>query len=257
MKELDIFMVVDESGSMTSRRDWVLEAYDDFFKRHKELQVGEDEVCRVSVYFFHETIRCLYPHVLLEEAPPLDSHDYRPSGSTALYDSLLVVLEDVDRTAALRPEGKRLVVVVTDGMNTSGVARAEDLRAKLDNVNVPVEMVYMGSNQDAILQGERVGSGRGSSLQYEDDHFLDAMFSMTSAVARMRSGETQTVEFTHVERSRSAGTEQDGGSSLDPWDPWESRINIGMVMPPPPTLSRHQTMSSELRSNSGDTVDIL
>ena len=46
MKELDIFMVVNESGSMTSRREWVLGSLRRLFSSATKLQVGEDGVCR-------------------------------------------------------------------------------------------------------------------------------------------------------------------------------------------------------------------
>ena len=207
---MDIFFVVDESGSMMMRREWVLQAYNDFFQEQKE--ICDTLTTTISVYFFNDFIRTHLHQVPLADVPLLEFHDYQPMNATALYDALLTVFDDVETVAVLRPDGKRLVVVVTDGYNTTGVARAEDLQSRL--TAVPVEMVYMGSNQDAILQGSRVGSGPGSSLQYTDDRFLDAMTSMTRAVTRMRSGETQTVEFTLMERGVSSGTE--------PWSDRES-----------------------------------
>jgi hypothetical protein len=98
---------------------------------------------------------------------------------------------------------QKLFVVITDGMNNSGVKEASDLLEKINAVKV--EIVYMGSNQDAILNGARIGAARGATLEYSDDHFLEAMDSVGNAVSRMRSGQTQGIEFTPLERERSSG----------------------------------------------------
>jgi hypothetical protein len=264
---------------MTSRHAWVIQAYNDFFSQQKSLVI-EGETCKVSTYFFNDRLRTIQEKVPITEVPSLTESEYRPTSGTALFDAMIEVLEKMHVTTS---EGRKLFVVITDGMNNSGIKTATDLQEKIESV--AVEIVYMGSNQDAILHGSRVGARQDATLEYDDHHFLEAMDSMGNAVSRMRSGETQAIEFTEVERSVSSG----GGSrpvmpprrlgfmqTLSPlpdteWGP--SFVDVSsqggdstMLQLPPllPPLRRYETLhlgrlgaGSSLDSDSSDTDTVV
>ena len=277
----DITLLLDESGSMTSRHAWVIQAYNDFFSQQKSLVI-EGETCNVSTYFFNDRLRTIQEKVPITEVPLLTESEYRPTNGTALYDAMIEVLDKMHATTS---EGRKLFVVITDGMNNSGIKTATDLQEKIESM--AVEIVYMGSNQDAILHGAQVGARQDATLEYDDHHFLEAMDSIGNAVSRMRSGETQAIEFTELERSVSSG----GGEppvmpprrlrfmqTLSPlpdtdieWEP--SFVNVSsqggditMLQLPPllPPLRRYETLhlgrlgaGSSLDSDSSDTDTVV
>ena len=109
-----------------------------------------------------------------------------------------------------------MLLVMTDGEeNSSTRTTSNRLRELLDTT--PVEVVYMGSNQDAILNGAGMGANRDSSLAYDDLFMLEAIDSLGNAVGRVRSGQTQYIVFTPQERARSGGRGLQGlgGGGID------------------------------------------
>jgi len=276
----NISLLLDESGSMYSRHAWVIKAYNDFFNQQK-LLVIEGETCTVSTYFFNDQVRTIQDKVPITDVSLLTESEYRPTNGTALYDAMIDVLDKMHHF-----EGRKLFVVITDGMNNSGSKTATDLQEKIESM--AVEIVYMGSNQDAILHGAQVGARQDATLEYDDNHFLEAMDSMGNAVSRMRSGETQAIEFTELERSVSGGGGGGGGGppvmplrrprfmqTLSPLpDEWEpSLVDVSspggdstMLQLPPllPPLRRYESrlrgrvmVGSSLDSDSSDTDTVV
>jgi len=199
-QEIDLYILLDESGSMEQRRKSLVSGINEVLEKQKK--VGG--ACRVSLFFFNEEVREAYRHKPLEEVPMLTEDDYSPDCMTALRDAMGYVLDAIS-SASSTAERRVLLVVVTDGEeNASMAVSATELRRKLDNFQGQVS--YMGSNQDAILNGRNMGASRDSSLTYADDFLLEALDSLGNAVARVRSGETEVVQFTDLERGRSSGT---------------------------------------------------
>jgi len=85
-------------------------------------------------------------------------------------------------------------------------AMTDQLQALMEETKDKVEIVYMGSNQDAILNGQHYGARQGANLLYTDDSLGEAMRATSGAVGRVLSGRTRTVEYTDLERNFSAGT---------------------------------------------------
>jgi hypothetical protein len=101
---------------------------------------------------------------------------------------------------------KRILLVMTDGEENSSRMSSQQLQALMEETKDKVEIVYMGSNQDAILNGQNYGARQSASLLYADDSLGEAMRATSGAVGRVLSGRTRTVEYTDLERGSSAGT---------------------------------------------------
>jgi Ca-activated chloride channel family protein len=75
----------------------------------------------------------------------LDAFDsVEPFGSTALHDAL----DHAARDLASHGEGRRAVVVITDGVDTASQARAEDVLARSQALDVPIYAVSVVSPLD-------------------------------------------------------------------------------------------------------------
>jgi len=79
--------------------------------------------------------------------------DVTPFGSTALHDALDKAARDI----AAHGEGRRAVVVITDGIDTSSQRKAEDVIARSRALDVPIYAVSVISPLDDPASGQFVG----------------------------------------------------------------------------------------------------
>src|SRR5579872_1854910 len=108
-KNIAIF-ILDQSGSMMSYRESLITTCNDLFKRLKREQKDDIEIIIIK---FNDNIEPLWPiPYLLSTVPDLTEDDYKPVGSTALYDVIHLVLstyKDINQDIFL--------VIATDGQD--------------------------------------------------------------------------------------------------------------------------------------------
>ena len=208
---LHLHFVIDRSGSMSERVQQVETGYKEFLQHQKSIQTPEIPVL-VSTLFFNHEVTVVVESIPLKDAIDLQPGQYQPRSSTALRDAMGETLIKIKASLAVEGgEGssstaKHIVIVLTDGLeNSSKHVSPTDLARLIEETKTNVEIVYMGSNQDAILQGMNVGANRDTSLTYTDSNLLTAIRSTTNAVGRMRSGESSTIQYTNLERDSSMG----------------------------------------------------
>jgi Ca-activated chloride channel family protein len=78
-------------------------------------------------------------------------HNLRPEGSTALYDGLAVAMADLLQARRLDPEGRFVVLLLTDGQRTSGLD-LETLRPLLRASDITVIPIAYGEVNQRELQ---------------------------------------------------------------------------------------------------------
>lgn len=205
---MDLYLLVDESGSMSPRKNSLIGGFNELIQKQRRIS---PEGCRVSLYTFNEEVREVYSRRPLTEVPELTGDDYHPDCMTALRDAMGHVLEKIkahqSEDAAAGGEAAHqtvLLVVMTDGEeNSSRTVSPRELEAALADFSGQV--TYMGSNQNAVLNGRTMGAMAEASLDYHDDNMLEAIDSLGDAVGRMRSGGASTIRYTRQERQRSSG----------------------------------------------------
>ena len=208
IQQIILEILLDESGSMMDRRNVVMSGLKEFFQDQR-MNLPQGVSCSMSLHVFNSSLRTLFENRPLEEVEDLQPHDYTPQGSTALFDAFGSRLEHF-KTMGSDPHTKRLILVVTDGEeNASKTISLETLKGLVKDTENIVEVVYMGSNQDAILNGRHLGATQGASLNYNDESLGDALRATSSAIGRVVNGRSRTVEYTSVERSSSGGIRRD------------------------------------------------
>lgn len=196
-----IYFIIDQSGSMMGRQDSVVSGLKEFLTSDRWL-----ENTLFSLYSFNEKL-----HILFEERSSKDIvlENYKPRGTTALYDAMYQVLDKMKQKleSIESKDAKFVMIVFTDGEeNSSTMYSKNDVNSMIEKLVPRFEIVFVGSNQDAVLSGSTIGISRNSCLQYNDECFTRAMHVTREAVQRYQSNETQTVEFNCAERSASAPT---------------------------------------------------
>ena len=120
---------------------------------------------------FNTTFSEVYSSVDISEVKRLDRKTFVPKGWTALLDALAETIQKTsDRINSIleidRPE-KVLFIILTDGEENSS---REYTRKQVINMIKKQEeyckwkFVYLGANQDAIQEGNKIGLKRGSTI---------------------------------------------------------------------------------------------
>lgn len=194
-----IYYLIDESGSMYSRKKTVIGGINEFLSEQKK-----NPQCLVNIYSFNKEFKIIYENKNINDVQYMNESEYNPEGTTALFDAMGKVINKINSN-----NGKHILIILTDGEENSSTEydykKIKELIVEKKNTNNQFEIIYIGSNQDAILNGEKFGATRESSLSYNDDNLPEAMRSATQAVSRYVSEQTQTIQFSELERAISVG----------------------------------------------------
>src|SRR5688572_3626524 len=128
-----IALVLDESLSMNSRREKVVQVADNQIKYLATRSEELDQETRVSVYTFNTQVRCLIYDKDVLRLPSLRGL-YKPSGMTALIDATIKSQEDLAATAQLYGDHAFLTYVLTDGAENASRKKSTALKSKLESL---------------------------------------------------------------------------------------------------------------------------
>ena len=186
-----LHVVLDQSGSMRSMNETVYEGA-------RELLDGVAEDGTVCVTRFADEVA-----LGTDMTPRAAQATWAPSecsGLTALHDAITAAIEhDLQRHAELDTV---TIAIVTDG------AENASRRARLSNVKKLIKqtdekgwrVVFLGSNQDAVLTAETMGirSGHSMTFGHTRHEARGAFQSLRAANSRWARGGDEA--FTHTER---------------------------------------------------------
>jgi hypothetical protein len=173
-----IFFLVDRSGSMHA----ILEAAQDSINEFVAAQNERPGRTTITIVQFdappdYEDGPRRGDDWYLRHCPSLDPAlvpPFRlyPRGRTALYDAMVRGIDEFGAELAALPERDRPGTVVfaalTDGKENASGAVAADVSARVTRQRDDYgwQFVYLAANQDAILEGGRMGIPASSSITY-------------------------------------------------------------------------------------------
>lgn len=162
-----IGILIDRSGSMYSIKDDMEGNLAEFLNKQKELP----GICTVSIAQFDQQFEMLQSFVDIHE---LEKIRISPRGMTALYDALGKFIKRTGHSLSSIVEENRpskvLIIVITDGQENASIDYTASEIKKMVELQEKIyswDFVYLGSNQDALLEGEKFGNQRSKSLTYE------------------------------------------------------------------------------------------
>lgn len=202
-----IFLVLDETGSMSSNKDVTISSFNEYMLS----QQNGIENCRASLVTFSSnygyvpvsrygneglqpTVRQIYVEEDVKNVPLLDNKSYSPAGGTNLYDAIGYTISMIDKIVDNRPTlSNILVVIFTDGEeNSSREYSLSQIRSLIqDREKQGWTFVYMGANQDAWKVGEAFGLSSGQTMTYSVDKLGETVNCLAEATASYRSVRTE------------------------------------------------------------------
>jgi len=157
---VSILLALDESGSMRKSAEDVKAAALRFVDAVRD----ED---RLGVILFSDDATLATDLTLSREIPRMTVNRYASHGGTALYDAIRVGL---DRLAKV--EGRRVIVVLTDGRDENGpgtgpgsTSTVDELLERLRDVDAGVFAIGLGPNVDRVTL-ERIARASGGQAYF-------------------------------------------------------------------------------------------
>lgn len=163
-RNVDIVVVLDESGSMGSIKSDVIGSFNQFLKTQKE--DGDDAF--ITLVKFNDSVTRVIERDVLSKAAEINDKTYTPCGTTALYDAIANAISFV---ASKNTNNKVIVAIITDGYENSS---KESTKAQIQNLikakeDLGWEFVFLAANMDACSISREIGISRGMAQNFSAD----------------------------------------------------------------------------------------
>lgn len=198
---VEITLVIDRSGSMSSIAAEVIGGINAFYEEQKK-QPGE---AFVTYHQFDNIYETVFTKVPLKDVEPLTDTTFQPRGMTALNDAIGRTLASIDKDT----KSPQMIMVMTDGQeNSSSDYTTETVKTAVEDAKKRGwEIIFMGANIDAFAVGNAYGLGANSIAQFDAN-----MLGATSATMAVSSKMSAMRTAYHVGSTDWKGA---GGSMID------------------------------------------
>lgn len=207
----EVVAVIDRSGSMAGKESDTVGGINSMFKELKTgIEVGDK--INISIKFFdHEQI-LKYRSIDINEYTELTVNEFIPRGQTALLDAIGDTLAYFMEKKLMNKDAftSCLIYVATDGLeNASKSYTREKIKKMIETAKsiYNIEVLYLGANQDAILEAGNIGISPDSAINYDEtsENINNVYRSVAGVVKRARTtGEAPS--FTQLDRQSSQAT---------------------------------------------------
>ena len=162
MDAVNISVVLDRSGSMTSIGEEVVNGFNLFLARQRQ-ESGEATITLVQ-FDDQDPFEVLIDAVPVREVTDLDRAADLPRGTTPLYDAVAQMIGRIDARESARrtrrlDEEDQLVAIITDGLENA--SREHTRRSVFDIISERRRrgwaFLLLGADQDAYAAGDRMG----------------------------------------------------------------------------------------------------
>lgn len=160
----EFLYILDSSGSMNGLKDDVVGGFNSFIEEQNKI---EDKAYLTTV-FFNNRIKTIYNSKDIHSISHLDRIDYRPSGSTSLFDAIgSTVLSLSERVKT----NKVMVIIMTDGYeNSSKIFTGSKIKRIIDSkTEEGWEFIFAAANIDVDKVSDSIGIRKDRRLRYKSD----------------------------------------------------------------------------------------
>jgi Mg-chelatase subunit ChlD len=163
-------LLIDETGSMSGMEPAVVGGINEFVESLRADRVDAKVRVTLSMFDLHANdpvVRPKYRAIPLAEVAPLAPGDYRPRGATPLNDAVAKTIRGMSR--AVKKGHRAMLVILTDGLENASETPSREVRKLIHRKEkAGWEFIYLGANQDAWAESERIGLGdRGKNLHWD------------------------------------------------------------------------------------------
>jgi Mg-chelatase subunit ChlD len=180
---VDIGIIVDESGSMDSMKDTVIKCFNDFLKEQK--QEGDDAFITLTKFSSHVNI--IRDRECMSKAKHIDSTSYNPHGCTALYDGIYDTVKQIE---SKNKNNKVIIAIITDGYeNASKKCTLETIKEIIqEKEKLGWKFLFLASNIDVKTTAGSFGMNTNNARAFAAtvDGYVGMNTMLTSDVSNYR-----------------------------------------------------------------------
>ena len=203
----EVVAIIDRSGSMNGKEEDTIGGVNSSLEIIRQ-DLKPNEQVNVSIKLFDHEEKMLIKSLNINEVRPIELKQYVPRGQTALYDAIGSTLTYFMEKKLHNPTcyDKCLIYVATDGYeNCSKNFNADSLKKLIISAqkSYNIELIYLGANQDAILEASKIGILPTHAINYSEtsEQCMSAYRSVGNVANRQKS--SMETAFTQVERTES------------------------------------------------------
>lgn len=198
VKDMDVILVQDVSGSMVDQRVSVVkginEIINDLQKRYREPCQYRAHV-RIIKFSSKDMIR-VGERVLVQDVSLMNQNDLICDGMTALWDATAIAIDLMNQSGSEVPV---TTYVFSDGDNNDSIKHTQnevnEMIADNKKQNPMHSILFIGSDPSTKRNADGMGLDRMHSIQHDSHDTPVAYEVCRRALARCVSGETQSTEF--------------------------------------------------------------
>lgn len=204
-KSIDYYsIIIDESGSMFDHTKDTLGSLKQFHASQKDVSHAASQFV---VNTFNNKVETRFNGTIGSELV----FNYRPEGSTALYDAIgQTITNTLNYLAKAETKPKDVyMIILTDGEENSSRSYAKDTIKQMIETQKAVDwkFIFLAANQDAMFSGGNLGIERGACLSYAQNKNAtpNALRCVSDGIKRQKAysktaSESCQVAFTEFER---------------------------------------------------------
>ena len=201
----EVVAIIDRSGSMSGKESDTIGGINSTIEELKGNK--SNEIIKFSVKFFDHQEYLKIRSLDIENVRPLNVKDLMPRGQTALLDAMGSTISFFINKKTCDPSSydSCIIYVATDGYeNCSKNFTNQNIKNLIEEAKkYSIEILYLGANQDAILEASKFGLDATQAMNYSEntENVESAYRSAARAAKRYRSG--NNAGFLEAERTAS------------------------------------------------------
>ena len=160
-KKLDVFFILDKSGSMSGSEENTISSFSEYLEREKKNKFDT----RITTMLFSDNYKYLYKRMDVNKVNNLSYEDYFVGGCTGLYDAIGNGISYMDKCDT----DKVIFIIITDGYeNASREFNNKKIKKMIKN-HSNWEFIYIGADIDSYAVGSEIGIKRDNISNYKKD----------------------------------------------------------------------------------------
>jgi uncharacterized protein YegL len=200
-EQLNIRLVLDRSGSMSSCRVETVESINEYVN---EIQKEAVEGVFTLSTFDNQSIDIPISRIPVRELTILGQDILIPRGGTPLYDAIGTAVHDLS-TFTYKENEKKVLVIVTDGYENASREYTSDAIKQLieEKTKEGWLILYLGADHDAFTQSRHMGFETAKTLHYAKRDSRDAFKAVATRTSTYYKGSRfDKNEFLAEERTK-------------------------------------------------------